>query len=199
MRPVEPPPSRWDLPIPAHDDGEVIAAGGDLEPGTVLDAYRRGHMAHHREEFGPDEPDIPLYRGYPISRDSMRRKLVRDARGGVYGATYKWREDNSEADLVSSPATDVIGITTATGVRTQTWYYPSREDCLVCHTATAGGVLGVNSRQMNRDITYPSGISDNQIRAWNHVGLFDPEQFYFHTFRRDRRGIDDDERPLGTA
>ena len=28
---------------------------------------------------------------------------------------------------------------------------------------------------MNRDITYPSGISDNQIRAWNHVGLFDPE------------------------
>jgi mono/diheme cytochrome c family protein len=28
---------------------------------------------------------------------------------------------------------------------------------------------------MNRDITYPSGISDNQIRAWNHVGLFDPK------------------------
>ncbi len=48
---------------------------------TPIDAYRRGHMAHHREEFGPDEPDIPLYRGYPISRDSMRRKLVRDATG----------------------------------------------------------------------------------------------------------------------
>ena len=34
---------------------------------TPIDAYRRGHMAHHRDEFGPDEPDIPLYRGYPIS------------------------------------------------------------------------------------------------------------------------------------
>jgi len=45
------------------------------------DLYRRGHMAHHREEFGPDEPDIPLYTGYPIGRDSMRRKLVRDALG----------------------------------------------------------------------------------------------------------------------
>lgn len=46
-----------------------------------IDLYRRGHMAHHREEFGPDEPDIPLYRGYPIPRDSMRRKLTRDALG----------------------------------------------------------------------------------------------------------------------
>jgi fatty acid desaturase len=45
------------------------------------DLYRRGHMAHHREEFGPNEPDIPLYRGYPIPRDSMQRKLTRDALG----------------------------------------------------------------------------------------------------------------------
>jgi fatty acid desaturase len=48
---------------------------------TSTDAYRRVHMAHHRQEFGPDEPDIPLYAGYPISRDSFRRKLVRDATG----------------------------------------------------------------------------------------------------------------------
>ena len=48
---------------------------------TSTDAYRRVHMAHHRQEFGPDEPDIPLYAGYPISRASFRRKLVRDATG----------------------------------------------------------------------------------------------------------------------
>jgi fatty acid desaturase len=67
---------------------------------TPTDAYRRGHMAHHRDEFGPDEPDIPLYRGYPIARDSMRRKLVRDATGrtgwklfkGLLGAV---RSDNA--------------------------------------------------------------------------------------------------------
>ena len=38
-------------------------------------------MAHHRQEFGPDEPDLPLYDGYPITSDSLRRKLVRDATG----------------------------------------------------------------------------------------------------------------------
>jgi len=48
---------------------------------TSTDAYRRVHMAHHRDEFGPDEPDIPLYAGYPIGAASFRRKLVRDATG----------------------------------------------------------------------------------------------------------------------
>jgi len=51
-------------------------------PGFVpLDAYRRGHMAHHRDEFGPDEPDLMLYAGYPITRASWHRKLRRDAFG----------------------------------------------------------------------------------------------------------------------
>jgi fatty acid desaturase len=46
-----------------------------------LDVYRRGHMAHHKEEFGPTEPDMNLYVGYPITRSSWRRKLRRDAFG----------------------------------------------------------------------------------------------------------------------
>jgi fatty acid desaturase len=45
------------------------------------DAYRFVHMAHHREEFGPNEPDIPLYANYPITPRSFRRKLMRDAFG----------------------------------------------------------------------------------------------------------------------
>jgi fatty acid desaturase len=48
---------------------------------TSTDAYRRVHMAHHRDEFGPDEPDIPLYEGYPIGKASFRRKMFRDATG----------------------------------------------------------------------------------------------------------------------
>lgn len=44
-------------------------------------AYRRAHFAHHRDEMGPDEPDATLYAGYPVARDSWRRKLTRDAVG----------------------------------------------------------------------------------------------------------------------
>ena len=45
------------------------------------DAYRYVHMAHHREEFGPHEPDIALYANYPITSDSFWRKMRRDALG----------------------------------------------------------------------------------------------------------------------
>jgi len=48
---------------------------------TSTPAYRRVHMAHHRQEFGPEEPDIALYANYPVSKASLRRKLVRDATG----------------------------------------------------------------------------------------------------------------------
>ena len=45
----------------------------------AVDLYRRAHMAHHRDEFGPNEPDLKLYNGYPIPRDSFWRKMRRDA------------------------------------------------------------------------------------------------------------------------
>ena len=48
---------------------------------TAMLAYRRAHFAHHRDEMGPDEPDLSLYSGYPISRASWFRKLRRDALG----------------------------------------------------------------------------------------------------------------------
>ncbi|NQY55158.1 MAG: fatty acid desaturase [Ilumatobacteraceae bacterium] len=48
-------------------------------------AYRRSHFAHHRDELGPEEPDLALYAGYPIARDSWHRKLRRDITG-VSGA-----------------------------------------------------------------------------------------------------------------
>src|SRR4051812_11147487 len=74
------------------------------------DLYRRGHMAHHREEFGPNEPDIPLYRGYPIARSSMRRKLWRDATGQTGWKLFKGllRATRSENEAVRTQSRAII-------------------------------------------------------------------------------------------
>src|SRR4029079_13626594 len=80
-------------------------------PFTPIDLYRRGHMAHHRDEFGPDEPDIPLYRGYPIARASMRRKLTPDATGRTLWKLFKGllRGVRADAAAVRSQARSIVG------------------------------------------------------------------------------------------
>lgn len=55
-----------------------ITVLGWIPLGTGTHHYRRGHSNHHRDEFGPKEPDFLLYSFYPIAKSSLRRKLRRD-------------------------------------------------------------------------------------------------------------------------
>lgn len=98
------------------------------------------------------------------------RILVCDGQGGVRGASYRWRQDESDADLVTAPlAEDVNRL--AGESPPHVWYFPGPEDCRKCHLPAAGGVLGVNTRQINRDITAADGHAENQLLAWSRLGL----------------------------
>ena len=77
------------------------------------------------------------------------------------------------AHTTSTTATTTASVHLERDTRLQSWSYPSRADCLTCHNPQAGEVLGLKTRQLNRPQLFPaSGVTDNQIRAWNHVGLF---------------------------
>jgi len=120
--------------------------------------------------------DLPVDDTNPsILKRLETRFLVRDTNGGVFGFTYKWRSDNTDADLLPGGLDENIVIQTGSGTRTQVWHFPSRQECLTCHNPTAGYVLGVKTRQLNGDLVYPTtGRTDNQLRTWNHVGLLNP-------------------------
>ena len=46
-----------------------------------LEVYRRYHMTHHRHAGTDQDPDLPNYRGYPVSPASFARKVARDLVG----------------------------------------------------------------------------------------------------------------------
>ncbi len=104
------------------------------------------------------------------------RLLVKGEDGKVYGLTYRWREDQSEADLLTTAETETYTIIKKDGdERQQKWLFPARSDCLQCHTNAAGGFLALRTHQLNRPMTYPStGQTGNQLKAWNARGMFQP-------------------------
>lgn len=79
--PTEPEPSVWELPSPDTADGDgVVGTGADLEPGTILAAYRKGifPMPHGSvlAWWSPDPRGILPLDGLRVSR-SLRRSLRR--------------------------------------------------------------------------------------------------------------------------
>ena len=120
--------------------------------------------------------ELPVDAAQPQRTQRLEtRLLVVDRSGGVYGTTYKWRADLSDAELLPPEGlNEDIAIRDAGGTHAQTWYYPSRKDCLVCHNSHTPGVLGPKTRQMNRDLRYADGTTENQLRRWNRLELFSP-------------------------
>ncbi len=80
VAPIEPPPTRWSMPDDGPvDDSDLVALGADLEPGTLLAAYRAGlfPMPFDRRRiawFSPDPRGIIPLDGLHVSR-SLRRSI----------------------------------------------------------------------------------------------------------------------------
>ena len=64
--------------------------GARLPALRVADLCPRGHVAHHKDEFGPNEPDLNLYNGYPITGASISGSCARsDLFGNVVARSLK--------------------------------------------------------------------------------------------------------------
>ncbi len=121
--------------------------------------------------------DLPVDDLNPaITKRIETRLLVAGEDGIYYGLTYKWFEDGSDAVLLTEAESRDVQIRQVDGsFRTQSWYYPSRQQCMSCHTPNAGSVLGPNTHQLNGNFLYPTtGRTDNQLRTLNHLGIFSP-------------------------
>lgn len=110
-----------------------------------------------------------------VHRKLETRFIIVPVQGEPYGVTYRWREDGSDAELLEAGLNEPIEITeVGGGTREQIWTYPSRNECKVCHNVNADYILGVNTHQLNGDLTYPlTGRTANQLKTLGSLGWFD--------------------------
>lgn len=100
--PTQPPPSPWHLDVGRAEPGEdLVGVGADLEPGTLLEAYRAGLFPMGLGEHGgpplgwwsPDPRGVLLPGDLHVSR-SLRRSLGR----------FEVRVDTAFAEVVAGCA-----------------------------------------------------------------------------------------------
>lgn len=116
------------------------------------------------------------------------RLLMRKGEFDWWGFSYRWRDDQSDAELLASN-TDGYDAEVEGPLGPQTWHFPSRQQCLQCHTTAAGVSLGLDTSQLNGDFEYPNGAVGNQIETLAHAGVFEatpaPEPAYPDPSNRD--------------
>ncbi len=99
------------------------------------------------------------------------RLMLHHPDGSWRGYSYAWIDANGntldDAQLLPGPSltVDVPG----TGAQ---WTYPSRGQCLTCHTDAADFALGLEVGQLRKRQTYPrTGIEADQVHTLQEVGI----------------------------
>lgn len=114
--------------------------------------------------------DLPigsvLRKDFYLNDQIIETRLLAHHNDGTWaGYSYEWNSTQTEATLLDSAKT--------VSVAGQSWSYPSPAQCVQCHTRAAGRALGLETAQLNRTITHPSGTGTiNQLSYFEAMGLF---------------------------
>jgi hypothetical protein len=166
----------YDVNSPLWSDGATKERYVSLPPGTkigVKDCDVDPAKCALIEEGGTGEEeghwDLPvktvLVKTFIIDGKRVEtRLLMRFAATTWLGFSYEWNDEETDATLLPDFKDKPVG--------EQTWHYPSRSQCLECHTRAGGRSLGLSTRQLDRMHTYPDGAM-NQVEKFVALGYLD--------------------------
>jgi uncharacterized repeat protein (TIGR03806 family) len=151
--------------IPYTVNAPLWSDGADKERWMLLPV---GGQIQFREKDPWKFPDGTLFVktfaiDTPAGRRNIETRLMVQERGEWAGYTYAWNEAQTDATLVEPQGRDVTYRQVIEGKeRELKWHYPSRVECMVCHTRAAGFVLGMSTLQAN---------CAGQLTKWSHQGI----------------------------
>jgi uncharacterized repeat protein (TIGR03806 family) len=109
-----------------------------------------------------------LVKNFRLGSQLIETRLFMRHPDGVWaGYTYEWNAQRTDATLVRGGKQVTVG--------GQAWIYPSEGQCLQCHTQAAGRSLGLETRQLAFNITYPQTRRDaHQLITLNAINTLTP-------------------------
>jgi uncharacterized repeat protein (TIGR03806 family) len=119
---------------------------------------------------------LDMEQGNPASRKRLETRLLHLEQDHWRGYTYLWNDEQTDAVLLEGRGAlerkyTIRDPKAPGGKREQTWHFPSRAECTLCHTMPVGFVLGLSTAQMNKPHDY-GGANDNQLRVLDRLGIF---------------------------
>ncbi|MCA9011216.1 MAG: PQQ-dependent sugar dehydrogenase [Planctomycetaceae bacterium] len=117
---------------------------------------------------------LPLAGGTADQWTRIETRLMTQQDGEWYGYSYEWNDDQTDATLVDAPGKFrelSLQADDSVTAKKQIWQFPSRADCMVCHTRAANFVLGFSASQLNRNVAQ-SGVDHSQLESFAMLGLF---------------------------
>ena len=182
--PTHPAPSMipYEVNSPLWSDGAAKQRFMAIPDGALIsvkDCTRDPSACAPLADGGTTQPEghwfLPvgsvLMKNFLFGGKLLETRLFMSYPGMWIGYSYQWNAQQTDATIV-----DEDGLTTTIqngDGGTQSWYFPSRNDCFQCHNSAFGNSLGTETRQLNRTITYPSGVTANQLDTFEHLGMFD--------------------------
>ena len=163
--PIDPAPGMisYDVNSPLWSDGADKSRWFAIPDGTTITVNADGTWT-----FPVGSVVVKQFRNGDTPMET--RLLVLHDDGAWAGYSYQWNETGTDATLLAGSSSGTYG----GGSGDRDWTFPSRAECLRCHTTVAGNLLGVRTEQINRDHTYTEldGGTYNQIDALQQMGFF---------------------------
>lgn len=142
---------------------QLWSDGAGKERGLYLPAGSKITYSDDTTSWEPPLGAVAI-KTFLLGSKVIETRLLRREADGWHGASYRWNEAGTDANLMTSSA--------AVPISGQVWLYPSRGDCLRCHTKAASQVLGLSTAQLNLDHDVQgNGTVAAQITTFKQLGV----------------------------
>ncbi|MGI8602157.1 MAG: PQQ-dependent sugar dehydrogenase [Verrucomicrobiales bacterium] len=158
----------FEIIAPAWHDGAISHRFIALPPGAKLSPSDGAWQDNFELPNGAIAVQTLVLEGRRIETRVIHRKDAEDWE--FY--TYAWDREQQDAELIPAGGVDRFVSTSAEGKDDLRWHFPSRFECMMCHTWPGKRVMALNPAQLNcaakPDAPNPG---QNQLASWAALGV----------------------------